>query len=69
MYPECCEIEKHIQNVSLPADMNQEVADIFRDRWDKLHSPLHALGYLLEPQFQGAKLGAEASVTDMLFAV
>lgn len=49
--------------------MNQEVADIFRDRWDKLHSPLHALGYLLEPQFQGAKLGAEASVTDMLFAV
>ncbi|KAL3136716.1 hypothetical protein ABBQ38_15545 [Trebouxia sp. C0009 RCD-2024] len=59
VYPECCEIEKHIQNVSLPADMNQEVADIFRDRWDKLHSPLHALGYLLEPQFQGAKLGAE----------
>lgn len=61
MYPECCAIETHIQSTKLPADVKRDVAEIFRDRWDKMHSPLHSVGYMLEPQFQDTDFGTEVS--------
>lgn len=63
VYPECCEIEKHIQSVDLPEEVTAEVAEIFRERWDKMHSPLHALAYMLEPQFQGTAFGVEVRLS------
>lgn len=61
VYPECCAIEKHIESTKLPEDTKQDVASIFRERWDKMHSPLHSVGYMLEPQFQDADFGLEVS--------
>lgn len=45
--------------MTLPEDIQSDVASIFRERWDKMHSPLHSLGYMLEPQFQGTQFGQE----------
>ncbi|KAL0033932.1 hypothetical protein WJX77_011514 [Trebouxia sp. C0004] len=59
LYPECCAIEKHIESTKLPEDVKQDVAEIFRERWDKMHSPLHSVGYMPEPQFQDTDLGLE----------
>ena len=60
MYPECCKIEKHIQEVPLPQEVRTEVASMFRERWDNnIHSALHSVGYMLEPQFQGTDFGVE----------
>ena len=56
-----CEIEKHIQKVVLPEEVREEVAAIPWERWDKMHSPLHSVRYMLEPQFQGTTFGAEVS--------
>ena len=42
--------------------MKQDVADIFRERWEKMHSPLHSVGYMLEPQFQDADFALEVSL-------
>lgn len=65
VYAEFCQIEKHIQNSVLPEEVKEEVA-IFQDRWDKMHSPLHSVGYMLEPQFQGTNFGPE--VRDIVVA-
>ena len=54
VYPMCAQIEQHIRNVGLDKDLEESVAKIFRDRWDKMHSPLHAAAYMLEPQFRKA---------------
>lgn len=62
VYPECCAIETHIENAKLPADVKSEVAQLFRERWDKMHSPLHSVGYMLEPQFQDTDFGSEVSI-------
>ena len=61
VYGECCIIEKHIQDAQLPEDIRDEIATIFRERWDKMHSPLHSVGYMLEPQFLGTNFGVEVS--------
>jgi hypothetical protein len=52
VYPMCAQIEQHIQKVGLNKDLEDSVAKIFRDRWDKMHSPLHSAAYILEPQFR-----------------
>ena len=39
--------------------MRECVCKIFRERWDKMHSPLHAAAYMLEPQFRNATFGRE----------
>ncbi|KAL3160534.1 hypothetical protein ABBQ32_14131 [Trebouxia sp. C0010 RCD-2024] len=59
VYAECCIIEKHIAASVLPEEVKTEVVSIFRERWDKMHSPLHSVGYMLEPQFQGTDFGTE----------
>ncbi len=61
VYAECCEIEKHIQKAVLPEEVREEVAAILWESLDKMHSPLHSVGYMLEPQFQGTNFGAEVS--------
>lgn len=61
VYAECCIIEKHIAASVLPEEVKSEVVSIFRERWDKMHSPLHSVGYMLEPQFQGTDFGIEVS--------
>lgn len=66
VYPECCAIETHIESTKMPDDVKQDVLDIFRNRWDKMHSPLHSVGYMLEPQFQGTDFGSEVSRTSPL---
>ena len=49
VYPECCAIEKHIESTKLPEDVKQDVAEIFCERWEKMHSPLHSVGCILGP--------------------
>ena len=65
MYPECCEIAAHIEKTKLPADVKKDVAEIFRERWDKMHSPLHSVGYMLEPQFQTTSFGGEVGQLEL----
>ena len=55
VYPEFFEIVAHTENAKLPPDVKQDVADIFRERWDKMHSPV---AHMLEPQFQTTNLGS-----------
>ena len=64
VFAEWCEIEKHIQKAVLPEEVREEVAAIPWERWDKMHSPLHSVGYILEPQLYN--FGAE--VSDSVFA-
>ncbi len=61
VYPVCCAIETHIESTKLPADVKHDVAELFCERWDKMHSPLHSVGYMLEPQFQDTDFGPEVS--------
>ena len=61
VYPECLALETHIVTCKLPEEVRQDVAEIFRARWDKMHSPLHSIAYMLEPQFQGTDFGTEVS--------
>lgn len=61
VYPECAAIETHIEQCKLPADVRADVATIFRQRWDDMHSPLHSVAYMLEPQFQDTDFGTEVS--------
>ena len=62
MYPECCEIDKHIQEVALPEQVRKDVAHIFRERWNSMHSKLHSVGYMLDPQFQGTDFSLEVGL-------
>lgn len=55
----CAQIEQHIMDVGLEKDLQESVSKIFRDRWDKMHSPLHAAAYMLEPQFRNTIFGRE----------
>ena len=69
VYPMCAQIEQHIQNVGLEKGLQDSVLDIFRKRWNSMHSPLHAAAYVLEPQFRNAQLGREVmhrSSSDLL---
>jgi len=59
VYPMCAQIEQHIKDVGLEQELQDAVAKIFRDRWNKMHSPLHAAAYMLEPQFRSAAFGRE----------
>jgi hypothetical protein len=59
VYPMCAQIEQHILDVGLDKGVEDAVAKIFRERWDKMHSPLHSAAYMLEPQFRGAAFGRE----------
>lgn len=59
VYPMCAQIEEHIKAVGLDNDVQEAVSKIFRERWDKMHSPLHAAAYMLEPQFRNAAFGRE----------
>ncbi|CAL8465879.1 g5415 [Coccomyxa elongata] len=59
VYPMCAQIEEHIKAVGLDDNVQESVSKIFRERWDKMHSPLHAAAYMLEPQFRNAAFGRE----------
>ncbi|KAL0039371.1 hypothetical protein WJX79_005329 [Trebouxia sp. C0005] len=58
VYPECLAIETHIENCTLPEDVRLDVFVIFHKRWNNMHSPLHSVAYMLEPQVQGTDFGA-----------
>ena len=49
------------QSTKLPEDVKEDVAEIFRERWEKMHSPLHSVGHMLEPQFQDTDFALEVS--------
>ena len=53
----CAQIEEHIKDVGMDKEVKDAVANIFRERWDKMHSPLHAAAYMLEPQFRQSVFG------------
>ena len=55
----CAQIEQHIKSMGLEKDLEDSVAEIFRDRWNKMHSPLHSAAYMLEPQFRNTAFGPE----------
>ena len=57
----CAQIQQHIRKVGLNKDLEEAVSKIFEDRWNKMHSPLHAAAYMLEPQFRDAAFGREVS--------
>ena len=61
VYPICAQIQQHIRKVGLDKDLEEEVYNIFEDRWNKMHSPLHSAAYMLEPQFRDATFGREVS--------
>lgn len=61
VYPECLAIETHIENCTLPEDVRLDVFVIFHKRWNNMHSPLHSVAYMLEPQVQGTDFGAAVS--------
>ena len=51
VYPTCLQVEDHILNFDTDPALKQKVGEIFRDRWEKMHSPLHAAAFVLEPEF------------------
>ena len=61
------ELEKLEENCStresvMPVEFVRSVQTIFRERWAQLHSPVHAAGYALDPEFlecQGIDKNAE----------
>ena len=55
----CAQIEQHIRDVGLNKDLEDSVAMIFRDRWDKTDSPLHSAAYMLDPQIRPAALNKQ----------
>lgn len=50
----CAQIQQHIKDVGLDKDLEESVSEIFLERWNKMHSPLHAAAHMLEPQFRTA---------------
>ena len=61
VYPMCAQIEQHIESIGLEKDLEDSVAKIFRERWNKMHSPLHSGSYMLEPQFRNTAFGPGVS--------
>lgn len=55
----CAQIQDHIKAVGMDSDLQKAVSDIFLERWNKMHSPLHAAAYMLEPQFRSTDFGRE----------
>ena len=51
LYHECFELQEHISNLELDDDEKAQVSEAFTARWNMLHSPLHAAGYVLDPEF------------------
>ena len=64
----CAQIEQHIQNVGLEKDLEAAVSKIFRERWDKMHSPFHSAAYMLEPQFRNTAFGREVILLILVLA-
>ena len=62
----CAQIQQHIRDVGLDKDLEDSVWTIFTERWNKMHSPLHAAAYMLEPQFRNAHFGREMSPSEIL---
>jgi Protein of unknown function (DUF 659)/hAT family C-terminal dimerisation region len=53
VYIRCFNVLSEIQKVkSRPAHQIEEVCNIFRTRWDQLHSRLHAAAYILDPEYK-----------------
>lgn len=54
VYGSMLEIEKAYESdkLNLEDEDREELMEIFRSRWEKLHHPLHSAGYMLEPQFR-----------------
>jgi hypothetical protein len=51
VYLECFEALQAIQDLNLPAAKKDPIAAMFETRWNKLHSIMHAAGYVLDPEF------------------
>ncbi|KAK9916090.1 hypothetical protein WJX75_008482 [Coccomyxa subellipsoidea] len=61
VYPMCAQIEAHISSLGMEPGLKAAVAAVFRERWNKMHSPLHGAAYMLEPQFRAATFDAQIS--------
>jgi hypothetical protein len=46
------EVVESISNSSLPAARKNEVKQLANNRWNMLYSPMHAAGFVLNPEFQ-----------------
>ena len=66
VYPMCAQIEQHILSMGLEKDLENSVRNIFRDRWNKMHSPLHSAAYMLEPQFRNTAFDPQVTHCHML---
>lgn len=46
-------IQEELENLGdfFPEDVRSQVLQLFHERWKMLHSPMHAAGYALDPEF------------------
>jgi hypothetical protein len=55
VYNRAFKVQEHIDSFSdcdrTPQHFLNDVAAIFRSRWDAMHTPLRAAGYALDPEF------------------
>jgi hypothetical protein len=46
------EIKEEISELQAPANHRNDVVRLLSERWEMLHSPMHAAGFVLDPQYQ-----------------
>lgn len=52
MYHACFELQEYISKLAMDDDDRTEVLTAFGQRWNMLHTDLHAFGYVTDPEFQ-----------------
>ena len=52
VYHRCFALMEEVEALSITAAHKKELKQLIRTRWDMLHSPMHAAGYALDPEFQ-----------------
>ena len=62
-------IGQRIESLELKVPWFKELAEIHSDRWEYLHSPMHAAAYALDPQFRDAAGDLDEATTDGLHAI
>jgi hypothetical protein len=56
-----------VYNAEYQCYLQEDLSNIVRKRWDFLHSPLHAAGYLLDPEFLHDTQDPDEEVCDTNF--
>lgn len=51
VYHGCFTVLEQVRTCSVPEDVKGVLEDLAMSRWAMLHSPLHAAGYLLDPEY------------------